>query len=152
MRPTWLVACCVVAAAANSCTTFEGSTRDTIAGKWKIPDEFMGVRDQPPEAPCPPGERRVVEIREADPHVDKVHHDLMRKRLVEAVLVPNTTVLLGPNVVLDFSDAPEDQLPISIRSCVTLMSVSSFPPDRPSTVSDVAASAPGATPATAAAA
>jgi hypothetical protein len=91
----------------------------------------MGARDQPqvaPEGACPTSGRRVIEIREADPAVDKAHHDQMRSCLIDAVAVPNTTVLLGPNVVLAFSDAPDTDIPLSFASCVTLMSVSSFPP------------------------
>jgi hypothetical protein len=156
MRPIWLVAYCVVAAAAAGCATSERSTRDSLAGKWKDPGEFMGVRDQPPDASperaCPPGETRVVEIREADPAVDKAHHDQMRRLLIDSVAVPNTTVLLGPNVVLDFADASDDDIPLSFASCVTLMSVSGFPRDRPTTAKDVAASVPKTTSAPAVAA
>src|SRR5262245_637021 len=51
-----------------------------------------------PSSPPP----RVVEIRNADPQVNKPQHDLMRKRLVDSVSIPNTTILLGPDVILDF--------------------------------------------------
>jgi len=77
-------------------------------------------RDPPP---------RIVEIREADPQIDKQHHDLMRRRLIESVPVPNTTVLLGPNVVLDFADATDEEIPLIFGPCVTLKSVSAFRPD-----------------------
>jgi hypothetical protein len=79
-----------------------------------------------PKEPTP----RVVEIRTADPQVDKQYHDRQRGRLVEAVSIPNTTVLLGPNVVLDFSDAKSKELPLlTFGPCVTLTSARSFAPD-----------------------
>lgn len=78
-----------------------------------------------PQNPPP----NIVEIQEADPKVDKQHHDLMRKRLIESVATPNTTVLLGPDVVLDFTDAGDDDIPLSFGPCVTLTSTSSFPPN-----------------------
>ncbi|HEY5756145.1 MAG TPA: hypothetical protein VIU34_09985, partial [Steroidobacter sp.] len=53
----------------------------------------------------------------------------MRKLLVDSVGVPNTTILLGPKVLLDFSDAPDDFIPLDFGVCVTLTSVSSFRPD-----------------------
>ena len=75
-----------------------------------------------PGCPLP----RIVEIREADPQGDRTHHDVMRSVLLTEVAVPNTTIVLGPNVVLDFTDA-KDQLPLDFGSCVTLTSASSFP-------------------------
>jgi hypothetical protein len=71
----------------------------------------------------------VVEIREADPKVDKPQHDFMRSCLMKAVGTPNTTILLGPNVVLDFADATDEELPLDFGSCVTLTSARTFPPD-----------------------
>ena len=58
---------------------------------------------QPPRDVCGP-RRHVVEIREADPAIDKIHHDRMRDLFITKAYQPNTTVLLGPNVVLDFSE------------------------------------------------
>jgi hypothetical protein len=46
----------------------------------------------------------VVEIREADPAIDKIHHDRMRDLFITKAYQPDTTILLGPNVVLDFSE------------------------------------------------
>ncbi|MDD1621867.1 MAG: VCBS repeat-containing protein [Methylococcaceae bacterium] len=75
-----------------------------------------------PQDPAP----EVVEIREADPRVDKAHHDLMRQMLVENVGIANRTIVLGPNVELDFTDANPDQLPLSFGPCVTLTSAQAF--------------------------
>lgn len=84
------------------------------------------------------GQRRhVVEIREADPEVDKIHHDLMRNTFIEKANQPNTTILLGPKVVLDFSKVPVRPpgvdpytlpiaMPIHIGRCVTIRSVAWF--------------------------
>lgn len=69
----------------------------------------------------------IIEIREADPAADKVKHDEMRQLLFDTAQKANTTILLGPNVVLDFSDAP-GLVPVSFGPCVTLKSVASFPP------------------------
>jgi len=71
----------------------------------------------------------LVEIREADPQVDKPQHDFMRSCLIKAVGTPNTTILLGPNVVLDFTDATAEEIPLDFGACVTLTSASAFPPD-----------------------
>jgi hypothetical protein len=91
-----------------------------------------------PSSPPP----HVVEIRDANPQVNKTHHDQMRKLLVDSVPIPNTTILLGPDVVLDFSDASADDLPLSFGPCVTLTSVSAF---RPDTTTDPRTSALAAT-------
>nr|MDQ5873041.1 hypothetical protein [Acidobacteriota bacterium] len=76
---------------------------------------------------------RVIEIREADPTVDPAHHKMMRDLLVREIAVPNTTIVLGPNVVLDFSNAPDEDVPLSFGRCTTLTSASSFPSDMPPT-------------------
>lgn len=68
------------------------------------------------------------EIREADPQIDKASHDLQLKTLAVELQKPNTTVLLGPNVILDFSHAL-DLLPLRFAACVTLTSVESFSPE-----------------------
>src|SRR6185503_5924709 len=91
-----------------------------------------------PRDECGPG-RQVVEIRAADPAVDKAHHDLMRDTFIKKARQPNTTILLGPNIVLDFSDIPEQikveegrdpepTFPIQIGRCVTIRSVAWFGP------------------------
>jgi hypothetical protein len=74
---------------------------------------------------CQPG-RHVVEIREADPAVDRDHHRLMRDEFIKRANEPHTTILLGPNVVLDFSGIPDASLPIKINRCVTIRSVAWF--------------------------
>jgi len=71
---------------------------------------------------------RIVEIRKADPAVDRANHDRMRDAFIRAVGQANTTVLLGPDVVLDFSGIPDDALPIAIGRCVTVTSVTGFGP------------------------
>jgi hypothetical protein len=76
---------------------------------------------------CPPA-RHVVEIREADPAVDRGVHDHMRDVFIKSANEPNTTILLGPNVTLDFSDIPDDALPIKVGRCVTIRSVARFGP------------------------
>ena len=77
-----------------------------------------------PAEPAP----ETVEIREADPAANPALHELMRKTLVEKVKQANATILLGPKVVIDFSDAPH-LLPLSFeKPCVTLMSVAAFQP------------------------
>jgi hypothetical protein len=53
----------------------------------------------------------------------------MRRLLIESVAIPNTTILLGPKVVLDFTDARDDEIPLSFGPCVTLTSTSAFRPD-----------------------
>jgi hypothetical protein len=82
-----------------------------------------------PERICPNAPARTVEIREADPAVNRAHHDRMRRLLIESVDDPNTTILLGPNVVLDFTTASNDELPLSFGPCVTLTSANTFRPD-----------------------
>ena len=67
-----------------------------------------------------------MKIRKADPAADPTLHKLQRQRFVDAVRRPNTTVLLGPNVRLDFSDAPADMLPVFFAGCVTVRSVNSL--------------------------
>jgi hypothetical protein len=80
-----------------------------------------------PSDQCPPA-RHVVEIREADPAVDKAGHDRMRDLFIQSAYQPNTTILLGPNVTLDFSGISDDMLPIQIGRCVTIRSVARFGP------------------------
>jgi hypothetical protein len=83
-----------------------------------------------PSGGCPlTPQPSLVEIREADPQVDKPQHDFMRSCLIKAVGTPNTTILLGPNVVLDFTDATDEEIPLDFSPCVTLTSASTFPPD-----------------------
>jgi hypothetical protein len=94
------------------------------------------ARHCPPE-PLP----RVIEIREANPDVNLSQHDAQRAKLFRELRIPNTTVLLGPDVVLDFSkpalvdsdsdDVPQQVLHVPLRfgPCVTLMSVASFLPE-----------------------
>jgi hypothetical protein len=65
------------------------------------------------------------EIRETNPAA--ADHDDMLQFLFDKLQQPNATILLGPNVVLDFSKAPH-LVPLSFGPCVTLMSVAAFPP------------------------
>jgi hypothetical protein len=69
----------------------------------------------------------VVEIREADPRTDPSHHDQMRNLFVTEALKANTTILLGPKVLLDFSNAPDWQRTVEIGRCVTIKSVAQWP-------------------------
>ena len=96
----------------------------------------LDIHTDCPEGPPPPP----VDIPEANPDVDPDHHDEMRQRLINAVKVANTTIRLGPNVVLDFtrtktSEGDEGELFTSEEGvflrfgpCVTLTSVTHFPP------------------------
>lgn len=92
--------------------------------------------DEPPRDQCGPL-RHVVEIRDANPRRDKRQHDLMRNLFAQSAYQPDTTILLGPDVELDFSElkiraagvSPEDQpvaLPIEIGRCVNIRSVAWF--------------------------
>lgn len=98
------------------------------------PDIHDRLDERPPPASprfCPTDPQpSLVEIRKADPTADRNFHNSQRQRFVEAVGRPNTIVLLGPDVVLDFSDAPAEMLPVFFAACVTLKSVDSFV-DRP---------------------
>jgi hypothetical protein len=76
---------------------------------------------------CAPN-RSIVEIRKADPAADKANHDQMREKFIKGAGQPNTTILLGPDVVLDFSGISDDRLPIAIGRCVTITSVARFGP------------------------
>ncbi len=77
---------------------------------------------------CESPSAAIVEIREADPSVDKPRHDCMRRCLANAVSRPNTTVLLGSTVLMDFADAdPEREIPLNFGRCVTLASTPTFP-------------------------
>jgi hypothetical protein len=99
---------------------------------------------EPPRDECGP-RQHVVQIRLADP-ADKTilpsgstHHDHMRDTFIEMAQTSDTTILLGPNVVLDFSElqardpaaVPGSKeallaLPILIGRCVTIRSVAWF--------------------------
>lgn len=90
-----------------------------------------------PVPPVPPDD--VVDIVEANPEVDKHHHDEMLRKLVTSIRTPGVTVRLGPNVVLDFSEAMHSQFVdlftpgqplLDFAACVTLTSVSSFEPGK----------------------
>jgi hypothetical protein len=113
-----------VSASQDAAKNARDASRDT--GRSSNVDTIVPL---PVKRFCPPDSARIIEIQEADPRVDKQHHDDMRNLLVKSVGQPNTTILLGPNVVLDFSDASNDDIPLSFNSCVTLMSVSGFGPE-----------------------
>jgi hypothetical protein len=99
------------------------------AGSLERTGTFVSPQTLLAQAPdqCQPG-RHVVEIREADPAADKARHDQMRDYFIRSANEPNTTILLGPNVVLDFSGIPDAALPIHINRCVTIRSVAWFGP------------------------
>jgi hypothetical protein len=74
---------------------------------------------------CPDTPSRTIKIRDAHPLIEW-QHKAMLELLIKEVQVANTTILLGPNVFLDFSKASDDQLPLVFGPCVTLKSVSGF--------------------------
>lgn len=78
-----------------------------------------------PKDECAP-QRQIVEIRTANPAADKNHHDVMRQLFIDKAKQPNTTILLGPDVVLDFKEV--ETFPIEIGRCVTIKSVAWFDP------------------------
>ena len=78
-----------------------------------------------PPAECPPLEH-IVDVPTANPHVDKTAHDSARAKLVAALGVQNSWIRLGPDVEIDFSDVPDDQLPLQVARCVALSSVTQF--------------------------
>ncbi len=117
-------------AGAIGSTSPQDAPSDLPALTWRNLVDRVAERKPQTDRFCPENPKhRVVEIREADPGINKQHHDLMRRQLIDAVSVPNTTVLLGPRVVLDFTDATDEELPLIFGPCVTLMSVSAFRPD-----------------------
>jgi hypothetical protein len=71
---------------------------------------------------CPAGHQTVDIKASADPEVRRQQRAL----LIKAVARDSTTVRLGPDVDLDFSDLPDDSFPIQFGRCVTLTSVSAF--------------------------
>jgi hypothetical protein len=95
---------------------------DSASAEFRTPPNLPPVALDPervcPDSPAP----RTVEIRQANPLVDKQHHDQMRQLLIDSVAQANTTVLLGPTVELDFSDMDESVFPIRLGPCVTLAS------------------------------
>jgi hypothetical protein len=137
-----------------------GALTQACSSAFTPPDKVVEPRapaDEPsaPPAPpsskrhCPPGPDRTVKILGADPQGDPKGHRLALETLASAVKVPNTTVLLEPNVVLDFSQAA-DLLPLELHTCVTLTSAASLRADpvlQPSGAPAVARSAGTRTPA-----
>ncbi|MEA2793658.1 MAG: hypothetical protein QOI87_1038 [Bradyrhizobium sp.] len=70
-----------------------------------------------------PAERQTVDIKaSADPNVRRQQRD----QLKDALAKDGTTVRLGPDVDLDFSDLPASYFPLFFGRCVTLTSVSEF--------------------------
>jgi hypothetical protein len=83
-----------------------------------------------------PSNREIVLIKEANPKNEE-QHKAMLKLLREKLQQDNTTIQLGPNVILDFTnvtdkyldiDLPPDErlLPLKFGRCVTLTGVSGF--------------------------
>jgi hypothetical protein len=130
LSPCWLVIAAVISGALsqNTVSATLGFTAQNPADiiDWKI---SAALQKPPTQRFCPDTPSRIVEIREANPKLNKRHHDLMRRLVIESVSIPNTTILLGPNVVLDFTDAKDDEIPLSFGPCVTLTSASTFRPD-----------------------
>ena len=116
---TAALAVILLTAQAQAQTAGVGQATETEPAEAEIVASVGGC----PVDPMP----EVVEIREADPALDKARHDEMRQLLFDKAQQANTTILLGPSVVIDFSDAP-GLLPVGFGPCVTLKSVASFPP------------------------
>ena len=99
----------------------------------------------PPSArracPSTPAPRTVQFRRIEEPVGSQAHHERL-SAFARDVWQPNTTVLLAPDVVLDFSRAA-DLVPISFGRCVTLRSVDSFR-SRPVLEGAAAAASPAA--------
>jgi hypothetical protein len=57
------------------------------------------------DCPAPPETGAIVNIEKADPAIDLDQHDEMLRLLIQSVRIPSVTVRLGPDVVLDFSQA-----------------------------------------------
>ncbi|MEO8506225.1 MAG: right-handed parallel beta-helix repeat-containing protein [Betaproteobacteria bacterium] len=93
-----------------------GCTQPIVPEKWPVEVE------RPTIALCP-AVRPVVDIKgSADPVVRRQQRDLLIAKIAE----DNTTIRLGPDVDLDFSDLPASAFPIHFRRCVTLTSVNAF--------------------------
>ncbi len=101
--------------------------KDAVA---RPPDAPLAPPENPPRPKrfCPDTAHRYVAIEKADPVADPGHHKAMRDLLVKEVAVANTTILLGPDVLLDFTTASDEEIPLSFGPCVTLMSSTVFPP------------------------
>lgn len=125
MHTRFLLVFLLVIAVPSGCD----SPRDDTNGLTAPALDTAVAVDPPPRRFCPDTEHRVVEISTADPEADANHHNLMRDRLIEAVRVANTTILLGPNVVLNFTSASDEDIPLRFGPCVTLTSTSVLPPD-----------------------
>ena len=106
-----------------------------VASASSEPDEYVPrpLAALPVQSDECPARRRLVEIRRADPASDRSYHDAMRDRFIRNAREPNTTIVLGPNVVLDFSTVPADSLPVQLGRCVTIKRVArfAFAPERP---------------------
>jgi hypothetical protein len=94
-------------------------------------------REPPPCPTVPPTDKGlcdsdcVVDILEANIELDPGQHQLMLSKFLESVGRKNTTIRLGPNVVLDFSKLPAGVFPIQFGKCVTLTSIAAIQPTRP---------------------
>lgn len=122
-------ACLLVISGVGGC----GSPRDDFKDSVAHPSDAAVLVDPPSQRRfCPDSENRVIPIKTANPNpndsVEMAHHDVMRDLLVKEVQVANTTILLGPNVILDFTKASNDDIPLRFGPCVTLMSSTVFPP------------------------
>jgi hypothetical protein len=129
----WRIICGVEIIALATCAPNQARTAPAAYQDPGRTHELHVFTTNPPlqtEEACPPP--TIVEIREADPEADKQHHDDMRDDFMRAVQQPNTTILLGPDVLLDFSHAefpPEDVAMMRVGRCVKILSVNAFGPD-----------------------
>ncbi|WP_027159817.1 FG-GAP repeat domain-containing protein [Methylobacter luteus] len=111
----------------------EGFASQESSATFDLEERIEAELPLPTRRICPAEPKpRTIEIREADPEVNRQHHDLMRNRLMAEVAIPNTTILLGPKVILDFSgvslrDAEGNERPLlDLSACVTLKGTSTF--------------------------
>jgi len=93
-----------------------------IAGCAPLP-----VNNPPIERFCPDNPPRTIKIKNTNPQIIGLNDQLVQT-LINEVKVANTTILLGPDVVLDFSgvNPPNGEPILQFGPCVTLMSVSDF--------------------------
>lgn len=81
---------------------------------------FLVQPDSPARETICPGHDRVVDFRaNNDPAIRRQQAFILKREVDRA----NTMVRLGPGVDLDFSDFPDESLPIEFGRCVTLTSI-----------------------------
>lgn len=70
---------------------------------------------------CSPTARRVIDIDDVSPD-DPVAHDAAMRTIIQELNVPDTVVVLGPNVHIDFRRANADEVPVVFERCTALIS------------------------------